>query len=49
MAPQELRIALASPRAAATREEGLATVARFLAEGAARDAASRPPRFSRMR
>lgn len=39
MTSQELRIGLASPRAAGTREEGLATVARFLAEGAARGAA----------
>jgi predicted amidohydrolase len=33
-----LRIALASPRVPATREEGLATVARFLGEGASRGA-----------
>jgi predicted amidohydrolase len=39
MAPRELRVALASPRVATTREEGLATVARFLAEAASRGAA----------
>jgi predicted amidohydrolase len=39
MLPETWRIGLASPRVAATREEGLATVARFLAEAASRDAA----------
>lgn len=39
MPPRTLRIGLASPPVAATREEGLATVGRFLAEGAARGAA----------
>ncbi len=39
MLPGTLRIGLASPRVATTREEGLATVARFLAEAAARGAA----------
>jgi predicted amidohydrolase len=39
MLPERLRIGLASPRAAATREEGLATVGRFLAEAASRDVA----------
>lgn len=37
--PETLRIGLASPRVAATREEGLATVGRFLAEAAERGAA----------
>jgi predicted amidohydrolase len=35
MLPETLRIGLASPRFAATREDGLATVERFLAEAAA--------------
>jgi predicted amidohydrolase len=39
MLPGTWRIGLASPRVAATREEGLATVGRFLAEAAARGAA----------
>jgi predicted amidohydrolase len=39
MLPGKLRIGLASPRVATTREEGLATVGRFLAEGASRGAA----------
>src|SRR3954452_20658132 len=39
MLPGTLRIGLASPRVAATREEGLAIVGRFLAEAAARGAA----------
>ena len=39
MLPERLRIGLASPRPAATREEGLATMGRFLAEAAARGAA----------
>jgi predicted amidohydrolase len=39
MLPETLRIGLASPRVATTREEGLATVGRFLAEAAARGAA----------
>jgi len=39
MLPERLRIGLASPRVAATRADGLATVGRFLAEGAARGAA----------
>lgn len=39
MLPEKLRIGLASPRVAPTREEGLATVARFLAEAASRGAA----------
>jgi predicted amidohydrolase len=39
MLPETLRIGLASPRVAATREEGLATVGRFLGEAAARGAA----------
>jgi predicted amidohydrolase len=39
MVPESLRIGLASPRPAATREEGLATVGRFLAEAAGRGAA----------
>jgi predicted amidohydrolase len=39
MAPETLRIGLASPRVAATREEGVATVGRFLAEAASRGAA----------
>src|SRR5919202_3848018 len=39
MLPETLRIGLASPRVATTREEGLATVGRFLAEAAAQDAA----------
>jgi len=39
MLPATLRIGLASPRPAATREDGLATVGRFLAEAAARGAA----------
>ena len=38
MSPK-LRIGLASPRAATTRDEGVETVGRFLAEGAARGAA----------
>ncbi len=37
--PEKLRIGLASPRVAATREEGLAKVGRFLAEAASRGAA----------
>lgn len=39
MQPETLRIGLASPRPATTREDGLATVGRFLAEAAARGAA----------
>lgn len=39
MLPETLRIGLASPRVAATRQEGLATVGRFLAEAAAEGAA----------
>jgi predicted amidohydrolase len=39
MLPEKLRIGLASPRSAATREEGLATVGRFLAEAASRGTA----------
>ena len=39
MRPQTLRIGLASPRPAATHEAGIATVGRFLAEGAERGAA----------
>ena len=39
MLPGKLRIGLASPRLAATREEGLATAARFLAEAASQGAA----------
>jgi predicted amidohydrolase len=39
MAPNTWRIGLASPRMAATRDEGLATVDRFLAEAAAREVA----------
>lgn len=39
MVPQTLRIALASPRPAATREEAIATVGRFVAEAAERGAA----------
>lgn len=39
MRPAILRIGLASPRVAATREEGLATVEHFLAKAAARGAA----------
>lgn len=39
MLPETLRIGLASPRVAATREEGVATVDRFLAEAAERGAA----------
>src|SRR3712207_6296422 len=39
MLPGTLRIGLASPRVATTREEGLATAGRFLAEAAARGAA----------
>ena len=39
MLPGTLRIGLASPRVATTREAGLATVGRFLAEAAARGAA----------
>ncbi len=39
MVPESLRIGLASPRPAATREEGLATLGRFLAEAAERGAA----------
>src|SRR5579862_5731152 len=39
MLPATLRIALASPRVAATRQAPLATVDRFLAEAAAREAA----------
>ena len=39
MAPRTLRIGLASPRPAATREEGLAAVGRFLAEAEARGVA----------
>ncbi len=39
MLPGKLRIGLASPRVATTREEGLATAGRFLAEAAARGAA----------
>jgi predicted amidohydrolase len=39
MLPGRLRIGLASPRVAATREEGLATVGRFLAEAASQGAA----------
>lgn len=39
MLPETWRIGLAAPRAAPTREAGLATVGRFLAEAAARGAA----------
>jgi predicted amidohydrolase len=39
MLPGTLRIGLASPRVAATREEGLAAAGRFLAEAASRGAA----------
>ena len=39
MLPETLRIGLASPRVAATRADGLATVGRFLAVAAARGAA----------
>ena len=39
MASDKLRIGLASPRVARTREEGLATVGRFLAEAESRGAA----------
>src|SRR5262245_35017221 len=39
MLPGTLRIGLASPRVPATREEGLATVGRFLAEAASRGVA----------
>src|SRR5919199_4512473 len=39
MLPGTLRIGLASPRVATTREEGLVTAGRFLAEAAARGAA----------
>ena len=39
MLPQTLRIGLASPRVATTREEGLAAVGRFLAEAAAQGVA----------
>lgn len=39
MFPSTLRIGLASPRAAATREEGIDTAGRFIAEAAARGAA----------
>lgn len=39
MAPETLRIGLASPRVAATRQEGVAIVGRFLAEAAERRAA----------
>jgi predicted amidohydrolase len=39
MRPGTLRIALASPRVATTREEGLATTGRFLAEAATQGAA----------
>ena len=39
MVPETLRIGLATPRPAATREESLATVGRFVAEAAARGAA----------
>lgn len=39
MLPGTLRIALASPRVATTREDGLATVERFLAEAAAQGTA----------
>ncbi len=39
MVPETLRIGLASPRVAGTREEGLAIVGRFLKEAAERDAA----------
>ncbi len=39
MLPGKWRIGLASPRAATTREEGLATVGRFLTEAASRGAA----------
>src|SRR3954451_16559898 len=38
MAPSTLRIGLVSPRVAATRAEGLATVGRFMAEAAAQGA-----------
>jgi len=38
MLPQNLRIGLASPRVATTREQGLATAGRFLAEAASRGA-----------
>src|SRR5438045_1538780 len=39
MLPDKLRIGLASPRVATTREDGLATAGRFLAEVAAQGAA----------
>src|SRR5260221_740252 len=39
MLPGKLRIGLASPRVATTREEGVATAGRFLAEAASRGAA----------
>src|SRR5690242_11390419 len=39
MLPERLRIGLASPRVAATRQEGLATTERLLAEAASRGAA----------
>jgi predicted amidohydrolase len=39
MLPKQLRIGLASPRVATTREEGLAAVGRFLAEAAAQGVA----------
>ncbi len=39
MLPEMLRIALASPRVATTREDGLATVERFVAEAASQGAA----------
>jgi predicted amidohydrolase len=39
MLPDTLRIGLASPRVAATREEGVAIIGRFLAEAAGRGAA----------
>jgi predicted amidohydrolase len=39
MVPGKLRIALASPRVAPTREDGVATAGRFLAEAASRGAA----------
>src|SRR5687768_103596 len=39
MLPGTLRIGLASPRVATTREDGLATAGRFLAEAASRGAA----------
>ena len=38
MLPGRLRIGLASPRPATSREDGLATIERFLAEGARREA-----------